>query len=99
VVGGRRLFWKKHPRRRRRKGQLKLSLVGSVVVSKSVRCLGAETPLIVPWQVAAEFLATLRRWEDIGPIYRGDVDSYFNRFLVPLPIMLPTIGSLQRHGV
>jgi predicted nucleic acid-binding protein len=55
----------------------------------------ADTPLILPWQVAAEFLACLRRWEDAGRIRRSDTDAYFNRFLATLPIVHPTVGSLR----
>ncbi|MEX0641723.1 MAG: PIN domain-containing protein [Pirellulales bacterium] len=54
-----------------------------------------EVPLVVPWQVAAEFLACLRRWEAAGRIGRGDVDAYLRRFVLSLPVVYPTVGSLS----
>ena len=55
----------------------------------------ADTPLVIPWQVAAEFLACLRRWEDAGRISRRDTDAYLNRFIVSLPVAYPTSNSLR----
>ncbi len=55
----------------------------------------ADTPLVVPWQVAAEFLACLRRWEDAGRIRRTDTDVYLNRFIMSLPIVYATSASLR----
>ena len=55
----------------------------------------ADMPLILPWQVAAEFLACMRRWEDGGRIKRSDTDAYLHRFLATLPIVQPTIRSLR----
>jgi predicted nucleic acid-binding protein len=54
----------------------------------------ADTPLVVPWQVAGEFLACLRRWEHAGRIKRSDTEAYFHRFLSTLPIVQPTVASL-----
>ena len=55
----------------------------------------AGAPMVVPWQVAAEFLACLRRWEDGGRIRRSDTDAYLNQFLATLPIVHPTVSSLR----
>jgi predicted nucleic acid-binding protein len=55
----------------------------------------ASAPLVILWQVAAEFLACLRRWEAAGRIQRYDTDAYLNRFILSLPIVYPTIQSLR----
>jgi predicted nucleic acid-binding protein len=55
----------------------------------------ANRPLVVPWQVAGEFLACLRRWEDAGRIRRSDINAYFNKFIAALPIVHPTVASLR----
>jgi predicted nucleic acid-binding protein len=51
-------------------------------------------PLVVPWQVAAEFLTCLRRWESSGKIARQQTKDYLNKFVLPLPIVFPTTNSL-----
>lgn len=57
--------------------------------------LGSQgAPLIVPWQVAAEFLTCLRRWEASKRITRADVYAYLNSFILKLPITYPTADSL-----
>lgn len=52
-------------------------------------------PLIVPWQVAVEFLACLRRWENEGRISRNDTEVYLHQFVLSLPVVHPTIGTLR----
>jgi len=49
---------------------------------------------VVPWQVAGEFLACMRRWQDAGRIKQSDTKAYLTHFLAPLPIILPTTNSL-----
>jgi predicted nucleic acid-binding protein len=51
-------------------------------------------PLVVPWQVAAEFLTCLRRWESDGKIGRQETQAYLSRFVLQLPIVYPTANSL-----
>jgi len=53
-----------------------------------------SVPLVVPWQVAVEFLACLRRWEGAGRIRREDTEEYLKRFVLSLPIVHPTVNSL-----
>jgi predicted nucleic acid-binding protein len=53
-------------------------------------------PLVVVWQIAAEFLACLRRWENSGRITRAQVEAYLTQFIEPLPIVLPTRDLLRR---
>src|SRR3990172_5207467 len=61
-----------------------------------IRRLAADSmPLIIPWQVAVEFLACLRRWEDAGRITRPDTEAYLHRFVVSLPVVHPTVDSLR----
>lgn len=55
----------------------------------------ASAPLVILWQVAAEFMACLRRWEAEGRIQRFDTDAYLNRFVLSLPIVYPTVQSLR----
>ena len=52
--------------------------------------------LVVPWQVAVEFLACLRRWENAGKISRADLDDYLTRFIEPLPIVFPASACLRQ---
>ncbi|WP_425617369.1 PIN domain-containing protein [Anatilimnocola sp. NA78] len=54
-----------------------------------------SVPLVVPWQVAVEFLACLRRWENAGRIRRADTEDYLKRFVLSLPIVHPTVNSLS----
>jgi predicted nucleic acid-binding protein len=56
--------------------------------------LPTQAPLVVPWQVAAEFLTCLRRWESSGKIARQQTEDYLNKFVLPLPIVFPTTQSL-----
>jgi predicted nucleic acid-binding protein len=51
-------------------------------------------PLVVPWQVAAEFLTCLRRWESAAKIGRQETQAYLSKFGLPLPIVFPTANSL-----
>jgi predicted nucleic acid-binding protein len=55
----------------------------------------ASAPLVILWQVAAEFLACLRRWEDASRIERRDTEAYLSRFILTLPIVYPTSESLR----
>jgi len=52
--------------------------------------------LIIPWQVAVEFLYRLRRWEQIGRIGRTETEQYLTRFVYSMPIVHPTISVLQQ---
>ncbi len=52
-------------------------------------------PLILPWQVAVEFVGCLRRWENAGRIGRDDTLAYKNQFLDAQPIVMPFPTTLQ----
>lgn len=52
-------------------------------------------PLVLPWQVAAEFLACLRRWENASRITREITQAYKTRFLDVQPIIMPSPAILQ----
>jgi len=54
-----------------------------------------EEPLIVLWQVAVEFVACLRRWENAGRITRDDTLAYKTQFLDVQPIVMPSPAILQ----
>jgi predicted nucleic acid-binding protein len=51
--------------------------------------------LVIPWQVAVEFLACLRKWENAGRISRFNTESYLQNFLLPLPVKVPQVGILS----
>lgn len=59
------------------------------------RATAGSVALIVPWQVAVEFLACLRRWEAAGRITRADTELFLNRFVLSLPIVHPTKATLS----
>lgn len=52
-------------------------------------------PLVVPWQVAVEFVACLRRWENAGRMTRDDTRAYKSQFLDAQPVIMPTSAILQ----
>ena len=52
-------------------------------------------PLVLPWQVAVEFVACLRRWENAGRITRDDTLAYKIQFLDAQPIIMPSPAVLQ----
>jgi predicted nucleic acid-binding protein len=54
----------------------------------------AETVLL--WQVAAEFLNQLRRWESAGRLTTAETATAFQRFRGMFPLHVPTEGVFQR---
>jgi predicted nucleic acid-binding protein len=54
----------------------------------------AEATLI-PWQVAVELLACLRKWESTGRISNDDVQARFSEFLTVWQLALPTAKLFQ----
>lgn len=48
-------------------------------------------PAIIPWQVAVELLACLRKWESAGKMSRDDVQTRFTEFLGVWKLVLPTV--------
>ncbi|MBW3599214.1 MAG: PIN domain-containing protein [Planctomycetes bacterium] len=48
----------------------------------------AETFLL--WQVAAELLSCLRKWESLGRIAPADVEAHFRDVLTMFPLHVPT---------
>jgi predicted nucleic acid-binding protein len=68
----------------------------SVIASNLLKHLMTiQEPLVIPWQVAAEFLTTLRKWEDARRIRRDDTLTHLTRFISTLPIAYPTVRSLS----
>jgi len=53
----------------------------------------SETVLI--WQVAAEFLSQLRRWESKGKLTAEEVQTTFHRFNALFPLRLPIEGVFR----
>jgi predicted nucleic acid-binding protein len=53
----------------------------------------ADTVLI--WQVAAEFLSQLRRWESKGKLTPDEVQATFRRFSAMFPLQAPSAGIFQ----
>ena len=49
-----------------------------------------STATQLPWQVAAEFLGCLRKWESAGRITRADVEAHFQDILAMFPLCIPT---------
>lgn len=57
--------------------------------------LGSAEATIIPWQVAVELLACLRRWESAGRISGDYVEARFTEFLAVWQLALPTARLLQ----
>ena len=55
--------------------------------------LPADTILL--WQVAAELLSCLRKWESAGRISAADVEANFGDVLAMFPLRLPTSQVLS----
>jgi predicted nucleic acid-binding protein len=56
---------------------------------------GEATRLVIPWQVAVEFVACLRRWEVAGRITRDDTLAYKAHLLDSPPIVMPSAAKLD----
>jgi predicted nucleic acid-binding protein len=61
---------------------------------------------IIPWQVAVELLACLRKWESGGKISGEEVQAHFSEFLTVWKLALPTVKLFevsfqlrQRHSL
>ena len=50
---------------------------------------------ILPWQVAVEFLAKLRKWEAAGQLTGDDVRARFDEFLATWVVAIPTVRIFQ----
>lgn len=66
-----------------------------IAVELLERLLTDKNGIAVPWQVATEFLACLRRWENKGRINREQTIAHLSKFLGPLPIVHPTDAVLS----
>jgi predicted nucleic acid-binding protein len=66
----------------------------------SVLASGEST--VLPWQVAVEFLAKLRKWEAAGKLSADEVAGRFNELLVLWILAIPTVKifslAMQLHG-
>ncbi len=56
----------------------------------------ANVETVLLWQVAAEFLSCLRRWEHEGRIDRQDTRGHFERLNAMFRCVLPTEAVLSR---
>ena len=54
----------------------------------------AATPVILPWQVAVEFLACLRRWESLKRVTREQTTAYLGQLEATYEIVFPTTAVL-----
>jgi predicted nucleic acid-binding protein len=54
----------------------------------------AETVLL--WQVAAELLACLRRWQSAGKVSATDVEAHAHNVLAMFSLILPTPNVIER---
>jgi predicted nucleic acid-binding protein len=45
---------------------------------------------VLPWQVAAELLSCLRKWESANRITAADVEAHFRDVLSMFPLSIPT---------
>jgi predicted nucleic acid-binding protein len=50
--------------------------------------------LVIPWQVAVEFLGRMRHWETLGRVSRTETEKYLNRFVLTARIAHPTANTL-----
>ncbi len=51
---------------------------------------------VLLWQVACEFIATMRRWEAKGRVSEADVTAYTNEMLSYFPLTLPIASVIPR---
>lgn len=67
---------------------------------RSVLASGEST--VLPWQVAVEFLAKLRKWEAAGKLAADEVARRFNEFLAAWVVAIPTVKifplAMQLYG-
>lgn len=55
----------------------------------------ARQPIVIPWQVAAEFVSVMRRWEQLGRITRQVTESNVRHLVSTFSIRSPRIDHLQ----
>ena len=60
------------------------------------RVLTSNESILVPWQVAVELLARLRKWESAGRIIGDDVHARFKEFLGVWTLAVPTAEIFDR---
>lgn len=65
------------------------ALLGSLV--------GTQPATIVPWQVVAELLSWLRKWESAGHVSGSDVEAHFRDLMHLFPVALPTSQVFSRY--
>src|SRR3954463_12382678 len=56
--------------------------------------LQSATSTVIPWQVAAEYLNRLRRWQNLSKIRGDDVLLHFQKVLAAFPIVYPSAAVL-----
>ena len=61
------------------------------------RLVLATGSTVVPWQVAGELLANLRKRESAGRITATEVESHCRNFLGMFPLIVPTAAVLQTY--
>jgi predicted nucleic acid-binding protein len=50
----------------------------------------ASEPTVLPWQVAGELLASLRKREAAGRVGASEVESHFHKYLAMFPLAIPS---------
>jgi predicted nucleic acid-binding protein len=64
--------------------------------------LASAESTVLPWQVAVEFLAKLRKWEAAGKLSADEVARRFNEFLAAWVVAMPTVQifplAMQLHS-
>lgn len=66
--------------------------------SRAIDFLGnlarAPVPVVLPWQVAVEYLSCLRRWESLQRITRAQTAAYLAQLEATYEIVVPSPGVL-----
>ena len=67
--------------------------------TRALECLNRlgrdATAVVLPWQVAVEFLSCLRRWESLRRITRDQTSAYIAHVEATYEIITPTPGVLS----
>lgn len=61
------------------------------------RLMPAQPATILIWQVVAEFLAWLRKWEAAGRVTGADVEKHLRDVLVAFPLAVPPPDVFARY--
>ena len=67
----------------------------ALAIELLTRLASVPSPVVLPWQVAVEFLACLRRWESLNRITRDQTTSYLAQIEAAYEIVIPPPGILS----